>query len=338
MKQIADLPSDQRAEVFNEAGLQLGLPPYYVEKDFWVCWVLQLLFGHDQMGQHLTFRGGTSLSKGWQLIERFSEDVDLAMSREWVDPELPNPAEEGINNAERDRRLRQLRHACRQTIRNELVPLLEAAAAELGQGARINVIDLDRARDPFVIELEYPKSGFEVPGNYHREVVKIELSGRADDWPQEDRPISPFVAEAFPQLGPWTPMAIACVTPARTFWEKAALLHERYAQGNEVALGARQARHLYDLVRLWELVKDDDGLVDLFDGVKLHRKTFFNYGRVDYDNLLPGDLLLVPPDDQMAGWRNDYQAMRLMFIGEPPTFESLLESIKGIESELRACH
>lgn len=334
MKQIVDLPSDQRAEVFNEAGLTLGLPAYYVEKDFWVCWVLELLFGHAQMGPHLTFRGGTSLSKGWQLIDRFSEDVDLAMSRAWVDPELPNPSDKGITSAQRDRRLKRLRQACRTTIHNVVAPHLRQAAAELGDGARVDAPNLEKDRDPFVIELHYPTGGLEAPGYYHREVVKIELSGRADDWPQEDRAIRPLVADAFPNLGTWAPLSIACVTPARTFWEKASLLHERYAQGDEVALGARQARHLYDLVRLWEHVKDEAGLAGLFDGVKLHRKTFFNYGQVDYDLLAPSDLRLVPPEDQVAAWRNDYHAMQPMFIGQPPAFDAILEAIKGIETEL----
>lgn len=335
MKQIIELSLAERAEVFTQAGAELGLPAFYIEKDFWVCWVLGLLFSDERMGPHLTFRGGTSLSKCWGLIDRFSEDVDLAMSREWVDPDLPNPAEAGISNAQRESRLTQLRRACREAVRTEVLPYLETELKQLGGGAKVEAVKLDQARDPFVIDLQYPAGGLDVPGDYHTAVVKVELSGRADDWPQEDRNIRPFVADAFPQqLGPWLPMQVACVTPARTFWEKAALLHERYSQGDEVKLGARQARHLYDLVQLWKHVKGEEGLAELFEGVKLHRKTFFNYGRVDYDRLRPGDLVLVPPDDQLADWRGDYQAMSPMFIGEPPTFGTLIASIAKIEQEL----
>jgi hypothetical protein len=258
------------------------------------------------------------------------------MSREWVDPDLPNPGEERINRAERDRRLQRLRRACRQAIREEVVPLLEASVAELGDGACVEVIDLDRARDPFVIKLQYPPCHLKVPADYHEENVKIELSGRADVWPQETRHISPFVADAFPSMGSWKRMQVSCVMPARTFWEKAALLHERYAQGHTETLGVRQSRHLYDLVRLWEHVKCDDGLLGLFDGVKMHRKAFFNYGRVDYDNLLPGNLVLVPPKDQISAWRGDYQAMEIMFNGERPPFDQLIAAIAAIEKELRA--
>lgn len=334
MDHITDTTDVERREVFNEAGAQLGLPPFYVEKDFWVCWVLRVLFGHANVGPHLTFRGGTSLSKGWGLISRFSEDLDLAMSRHWVDPDLPNPGESDIGTEEKRRRLGRLRRACRQAVRRELVPLLEAEAKRLGNGTAVDVVALDQARDPFVIEFQYPDSSLAVPGDYHRTVVKLELSGRADDWPQEERPITPFVAEALPQLGPWMPMQVACVTPARTFWEKAALLHERYAQKDQVQLAARQARHLYDLVQLWEHVKDEAGLADLFEGVKMHRQTFFNYGSVDYRHLLPGDLQLVPPDERMPVWRGDYRAMEPMFFETPPTFDSLITSIKQIETAL----
>jgi hypothetical protein len=310
LKKILQLSSEERTGVFTEAIAVLGISPFYIEKDFWVCWVLERLFGHENIGVHLTFRGGTSLSKGWGLIDRFSEDVDLAMSRNWVDPDLPRPDEAGIKNPERDRRLQRLRRACRKTIRDELLPLLENEAADLGDGAKISLVDLDQARDPFVIEVQYPNGGLKVPGDYHRAVVKIELSGRADDWPQEPRPITPYVADALPQIERESEMMIACVTPARTFWEKAALLHERHAQVSTSTLGARQSRHLYDLVRLWEFVHDQEGLAELFEGVKLHRKTFFNYGRVDYDHLKPGDLVLAPPENQIGAWQSDYKAMR----------------------------
>ena len=338
MKQILELKAVERADVFTQAGVEIGLPAYYVEKDFWVCWVIGLLFGHGRMGPHLTFRGGTSLSKGWGLISRFSEDVDIAMSREWVDPTLPNPGDAGLTAAARDRRLRQLRRACRKAIRDEVVPLLEASAAALGEKARVEVVSLDEARDPFEVRLHYPLCGLEVPERYHQQVVKIELSGRADAWPQEHRPISPFLADALPKLGPWVPMQVACVMPARTFWEKASLLHERYAQGTAEKLGVRQARHLYDLVQLWTHVRDESGLLALFDEVKVHRKTFFNYGCVDYEHLTPGGLVLVPPDDQIAAWKGDYEMMGSMFIGDRPPFDHLIEAIGAIEDNLRRRH
>ena len=131
---------------------------------------------------------------------------------------------------------------------------------------------------------------------------------------------------------------IASVKPARTFWEKASLLHELYTRPDSREVAARQARHLYDLVRLWGHVADEPGLMELFTQVKAHRREFFNYGWVDYETLGITDLVLVPPADQLATWRADYQAMGPMFIGEPPAFDTIIESIEAIEAGLEALY
>ena len=336
MKQIVELQPGERSEVFNEAGATLGLPPSYVEKDFWVCWTLGVLFGDPVSGQHLTFRGGTSLSKGWGLIRRFSEDIDLAMARVWVEAKLPDPGEAGINTAERDRRFKRLRDACRQAIRDKLYPLLTTEVAKLGGEAKVELEDLDQARDPFVIKLHYPKGAIKAPGDYSQAVVKIELSGRADDWPQEARGISPYVFKALPQLGKSDPVNVQCVLPRRTFWEKAALLHEQHTRPEAKALAVRQARHLYDLVQLWESVSKDAELVKLFPGVMMHRQAFYGYSWVNYAKLKPGDLKLAPPEDRMRDWRLDYQAMATMFFEEPPEFDRLVASLREIKTKLGA--
>lgn len=113
MQQILMLSENERADLFNEAGTRLGLSPFYVEKDFWVCWTLNILFGNRAFSPYLTFRGGTSLSKGWSLIQRFSEDIDLAISRKWFALNVADLGEQGLNTAKRDRREKELRRACR---------------------------------------------------------------------------------------------------------------------------------------------------------------------------------------------------------------------------------
>ncbi len=97
MNAVLQLSVEERVEFFTQAGAELGLPAFYVEKDFWVCWTLEVLFNSELIGPHLSFRGGTSLSKGWGLIDRFSEDIDLSISRDWIDPELPDPTDESIS-------------------------------------------------------------------------------------------------------------------------------------------------------------------------------------------------------------------------------------------------
>ncbi len=334
MNTVALLPAEDRLALFTETGAAQGLPPFHVEKDFWVCWALAALFGHEEIGPNLTFRGGTSLSKAWGLIERFSEDIDLAMSRSWLGP-AKDPGEPGISASEKERRLKALRDECREMITHKLAPALQSAAASLPEPFRIEIEPLARARDPFCIHFEYPGTGLRPPADYNQALVKIELSGRADRWPMADRSIRPFIAESFPAETGDPRLTLSCVRPERTFWEKAALIHEQNIRPEERPLAARQARHLSDLVRLWDAdVAASDGFLTLFTGVKAHRNTYFDYAWVDYEALTPGTLRLVPPEARLAAWRADYQAMRPMFFKEPTGFEGLVQQLRIIEESL----
>lgn len=195
--------------------------------------------------------------------------------------------------------------------------------------------NLEMDRDPFVIDLHYPSGTLHSPGRYSRSIVKIELSGRADDWPQESRPITPYVAEVLPQFENSQTLYVPCVLPTRTFLEKAALLHELHTRPGEQGLAIRHARHLYDLVRLWRYVKRDSELSNLFRDVTAHRRAYFNYSWVDYENLLCRDLQLTPKEDRLAEWRADYSQMRAMFFEEPPAFDIIIAAIKEIERSLQ---
>jgi len=331
MKTIANLPADDRRALFTETGARMGLPPFHVEKDFWVCWTLAVFFSDAGTGPNLTFRGGTSLSKAWGIIERFSEDIDLAMSRTWLG-DAKEPGEAGITSAEKEKRLKALRDECREMIAVVLQPLLEKDASALSEPFRIEVEPLEKARDPFCLYFEYPGTGLQPPAAYNKAMVKIELSGRADGWPMEERTIRPYVAEAFPEQTGDPRLALSGVRPERTFWEKGALVHEQNIRLGDRPLAPRQARHLYDLVRLWDAkVADADGFPKLFDGVKAHRRT---YKWVDYESLTPATLRLVPPTERLSEWRADYEAMQAMFINAPPGFEDILDQLRAIEGAL----
>ncbi len=333
MRKIAALPTQDRRDLFTETGVRMGLPPFHVEKDFWVCWSLSMLFGDEKIGPHLTFRGGTSLSNCWNLIDRFSEDIDLSMAREWF-PEVKSPAETGIKSSEREKRLKALRDECRTVITDILCPALATATSELAEPVRIEVEPLDKARDPFCIHLHYPTTGMTPPADYNRTAVKIELSGRAEGWPMEARALIPYAAQQFPDLDSDATLTLSSVRPERTFWEKAALIHEQNVRPGEKPLASRQARHLYDLGRLWPVVQGIEGLHSLFDGVIAHRRGFFDYKWVDDDSLSRGSLQLVPPDARIPEWRADYEAMMAMFFTDPPSFGEILTTLEEIQSSL----
>lgn len=338
MKVIANLPAKERLLLFTEAERRMGIKAFHMEKDFWVCWVLEVLFRDPEVGPHLTFRGGTSLSKAWGVIERFSEDIDLAMSRSWLGA-AKDPGETGISSSEKERRRKNLRDECREMIAERLLPVLEKASAVLPEPGRIELEPLEKARDPFCLHFHYPGTDLEKATEYNLPQVKIELSGRADDWPMEERTIRPYVAELFPKETGDPRLVLSCVKPERTFWEKAALIHEQNIRPEARPLAARQARHLSDLVRLWNAgVSEVEGFHELFARVKAHRRAYFDYNWVDYEALSPGDLRLVPPVEKGEVWRGDYEAMREMFFSEPPGFDEVLSQLTLIESALGTLH
>ena len=184
------------------------------------------------------------------------------------------------------------------------------------------------------VYLHYPLTGLDAPAAYNRATVKIELSGRAEGWPMEDRLILPYAAAQFPKIDPRAKLKLSCVRPERTFWEKAALVHEQNVRPGVTPLAPRQARHLYDLTQLWGAAHSCEGLGELFGGVVQHRKTYFDYNWIDYDSLSPAKLQLIPSVERLAEWQADYRSMGAMFFGDPPSFEQILSSLRMIEEAI----
>lgn len=339
MNAIAKLPPKERGQIFTEAGARLGFAPFHVEKDFWVCWTLTSLFRSDRIGENLVFRGGTSLSKGWQCIERFSEDIDLAINRSWVGGEELVELKAGITTSERERRYKRLREQCRRVIGDVIAPHLVESLEAISERGRERVITESIAsdRDPFVVRVEYPGSGLTPPDDYFQPSVKIELSGRAEDAPAESREIVPYVREVFSELFEDETTPISCILPQRTFWEKAALLHEQHTHPKPVEPANRQSRHLYDLHQLWtvgNLMASITHQDPMFRKVMAHRNDFFPYGWVNHLELSPGDLKLLPPPDRIGAWQADFVKMKSMFFGVPPSFEQVLATVQSIQNSL----
>lgn len=328
MNSFPILPTERRRVLFEEAQARLGLTAASIEKDFWVCWTLRELFGLPLWGEQLTFKGGTSLSKGWRLIARFSEDIDVVIDRDFL----------GFGGELGSTRQKKLLKECRRRIQTELWPALEERfrAALPGDLAwQLMPADEDEDPDQQTLLFEYP-SVFEEGFAYVRRVVKIELGARSDTEPVEAPLIQPYLAEAFPELLKDGAFPLRTVAARRTFWEKAMLLHEETFRPAGKPRRARLSRHYYDL---WCLIRagvaaqdaDDPGL---FDRVASHRQVFFKQRWVDYDALRKGHLRLMPPGEQEPGWRSDYNAMREeMFFEEPPAFDEVLATVREFEEE-----
>ena len=326
MQSFAQLPPDQRRRLCNEAQAKLGLHAVSVEKDFWVCWTLRELFHLPEWGTHLTFKGGTSLAKAWKLIERFSEDIDVVIDRDFLGFGGDRGPEHAPSKKQQRLRLDALKAECQRRIRDSLLPALAARFKSLLPAGAAWKLEEDPA-DPDGQSLSFFYPAVIETAAYVQPVVKIELGARSDTEPSETPQIQSYLAKAFPQiLGPDT-CPVRAVTPRRTFWEKAMLLHEETFRPADKPRKVRLARHYYDL---WCLINKGvaaQALADpgLFKRVAAHREIFFRWSWVDYTTLRPGSLRLVPPNDQLALWRQDYQTMRgEMFFGNVPKFDEIL--------------
>jgi hypothetical protein len=318
---------------------EMHLHAQSVEKDLWLCWTLRELFSLTGVGEHLTFKGGTSLSKAWRLIQRFSEDIDLIVDKEALGFGGDAAPDKAPSNKQRKARLEALMAASRQWVQGTLQPaLVNRIATALGDDAPWKLeVDPDMP-DGQCLLLHYP-SAFENEAGYIKPVVKIELGARSDDWPHSECPIQPYLAERFPQLMPEGPFPVRVLAAERTFWEKACLLHEETFRPADKPRKLRMARHYYDLWCLLRAGVGERALANtaLFQRVAEHREIFFRYAWVDYSTHKPDSFRLTPPSEHLANWRSDYQAMLgPMFFGEVPDFNEIIEAVSEFEKTFNA--
>jgi len=250
MDGIAQATSAERAELFRSSAavLRPERSPAIIEKDFWVCWTLHRTYEVLQFRPELVFKGGTSLSKAYNAIQRFSEDVDLSLSRRDLGfADNRDPEEEGISRRESKRRIDALVVACQAVIHDRLLPELRADFTSV-IGAEGWSVDLD-VSDPQTLIFTYPRSEprATIPEAI-RPAIRLEMGARSDDWPTEEREIRPYAAEAFPAAFETRASCRAHVLDAkRTFWEKATLLHAEFHRPADRTTADGLSRHYYDI-------------------------------------------------------------------------------------------
>ncbi len=331
------LTAEDRRLALEQAESRLRLPAASIEKDFWVCFTLRELFSLPDWKDNLTFKGGTSLSKAWGLIERFSEDIDLVIDRGFLGMDESSDPATAKGNVRR-RRLESIRERARERVRGNLMPALETAFQE-----RLPV-EMTWRLEPDPEASEEPTILFHYPAvlagtEYLRSVVKIELGARSDTEPLETPEIGPDIGRIFPEaVGP-SRFPVRAVAARRTFLEKALLLHEEALRSKDKPLKPRLSRHYYDVSRLIERGIADQALADpyLFKSVVRHRSIYFRQTWVDYEALTTETLDLLPSDVSLSSWEADYAQMKeAMFYGEPPSFDQILTNIGRFQDRLRA--
>ena len=342
MERFLAQPPDVRARAFEQAAAKQGWRPGSVEKDFWVCVMLREVFAERTYGEHLTFKGGTSLSKAWGLIDRFSEDIDLTLDRDALGFGGERAPEATTGKNERERRLDALKRACRDAIHGTIEPALRARLRSLLPGESWSLTADSEDPDDQTLLFAYPRTA--QPGAlgaaaYVQPVVKIEFGARSDPRPVGLRPVTSVVAEEFPALFAAPSSAVRALLPERTFWEKVLLLHEERQRPVEKQRKPRMARHFHDVWRLIGAGTADKALADtgLFDQVVEHRKVYFRQNWVDYARMKRGTVEMTPLPEQLDAWRADYTAMQGdMFLEPPPSFDAVLAEIASFQARCNA--
>jgi hypothetical protein len=336
MDRFVRLSNNERRRYFVQTAERMRLGPQVIEKDFWVCWTLRELFALPDVGSMLIFKGGTSLSKAYRLIERFSEDVDVSMDRaglgfgdENSDPEAV------ISGKARRRRIDRLKEACKRKIADEMRPtMIRTIAAALGdaQGWSLTVDEDDP--DCQTLLYAYPSSLPETTGAYIRPAVKIEMGARSDHWPSEQVRIAPYVAEQFPVAFETTDFIVKVLAAERTFWEKTTLLHAEYHRPPDKEIPLRLSRHYYDTARLILSGTGEKAAShpELLQRVVEHKKVFFPSGWAHYDEAIRGNLQVTPHPGRIRQLEEDYDKMREMFFAEPPAFAEVLRILEEWET------
>lgn len=318
-----ELDLEERRTILVNARKNIKLPLYIIEKDWWVVQTLRLISQMDAVKQ-LVFKGGTSLSKAWGLIDRFSEDIDLAINREFF----------GFSGDISRTQVGKLKDISSKFLSNDFLFSLQKAFDGTGiRDVRLSVVDRKAPDDdPVKIEVAYPT--VTEYSDYVQPRVLLEIGSRSLMEPSTVCSFRSMIDETFPAL-PFADedVSIRCVNPERTFLEKLFLLHEEHQRPKEKMTIRGKSRHFYDIYRIAQTKYIDKAINDkeLYRSIVAHRERFTKLGGVDYTSHFPPNLNPIPPLELMPEWEKDYAEIRgQMIAGESPSFDELMKALKRI--------
>lgn len=323
MDNIVKLKLAERGELFSETASRMGLVPAFIEKDFWVCYILDKLFSADQLKDKIIFKGGTSLSKVFGLIKRFSEDIDLILDWRVLTEDDPNLVRSKKKQKEF---IEELRLKTSNYLKTIMAPVLQDV---LGNNGEVTVDAESR-----IINIKYPA---EYKNEYVSSVICLEIGPIASWIPNDEYAIKSFVENYFPDQFSGKEIKVKAITAERTFWEKITILHHEAHRPVDSKIPLRYSRHYYDIVMMSkhtvkERAYEDLGL--LSEVVKFKNK-FYPRTWAMYDLAKPGTMKLYPPQHCIEILRKDYKAMEEMIFDKiPPTFDELMLEIKTMETEI----
>jgi len=325
------LPARDRRDIFQYANTELGQPMDILEKDVWVCWVLQTLFSLPN-AHPMAFKGGTSLSKIFGAINRFSEDVDVTLDyREFEDGF--DPFEESASRTAIKKFSERLKGYTRDYAFDVIVPHIHSRLEDFPEPEQF---ELELSDDGEKIRIHYP-SAIKNGNEYITNNILIELGGRNVICPNERRIVKPDISTLDVDLV-FPTGDVVVLSPERTFWEKATLIHVECNRKIFKSDANRLSRHWYDLLML---AKHDVGKAaiknhNLLEDVVRHKRVFYHYGFVDYNDCLDNRFCLLPQEADTILLQEDYQKMldNGMIYGALPSFGDIIKGIRDFEREV----
>ena len=328
MNRVANLPAGQRRELFQESAHARGMNPAVIEKDFWVCWVLKQLFADSELGGRLVFKGGTSLSKVFGVIDRFSEDIDLVL--DWrllgYGEDQEDPYQDFESKGKQDRFNKGMNQKAAAYISGSLVSKLQGLFA-ICHDVKVAV----DTGDPHAMNVKYPAAFSQ---DYLRPEVRLEIGPLASWVPSARHNIRPYSADIFPEVFEAPDCPVVAISAERTFWEKATILHQEAHRDGVTP--QRYSRHYYDTHRLATSPIRERALGDLalLGQVVEFKQRFYPCGWAHYEDAKPGTFRLMPGDERLQTLRRDYRDMKLMIFGETPDFETMMDTLKRLEDDI----
>lgn len=329
MNKWLTIPDETKKNAYIQIAEKTGMSAFAAEKDWWVVQALSVIY-EMEIGKHLIFKGGTSLSKAWNLIERFSEDIDFAIDRAFFgfDGEL--------NKKERT----ALRKTSSKYVADTFFVDLQAKFNENGfDGLRIELVEEVESDKDRVINVYYPNV---IPSpDYLQPKIQIEISCRSLKEPFTIQSFASLVDETYPESDfAQAPIQVPTVNPERTFLEKIFLLHEEFQRPAEKMRVDRLSRHLYDVYKLDKTDFAEKALnnKELYQTIVDHRYKFNRIGHINYNLHQPQTINMLPVPQVMEAWKADYATMveQMIYETNPPTFNELISGLTTLKEKINA--
>ncbi len=336
MNNFAALPNDERSQYFRQAAAIGKInSPLVIEKDFWVTFMLRLLFHDKKFNDWFTFKGGTSLSKIYRVINRFSEDIDVSIDRAALGFGGESDPKRASSFSKMKELLEELTAASVNAINTAILPSLQESCSKILSDKGNWNIGIDPNESQTIL-FSFPTDNSLWKNAYFKPDVKIEFGAKNETWPTQKVWVETYLTEIIPNAFEDKLTEIEVLKVERTFWEKATILHA-YHHGGSQKIRPNQSRHYYDLYQLAKshYCRTAIDNSDLLEAVATHKSAFFRQGWAQYESARIGTLKLQPIDqgslDLLA---DDYQKMESMFFHTPPEFKEILSELAALEDRI----